>query len=269
MRRIACLLLLLAGLPVVAAERVVSLAPSLTDMVLELNAADRLVGVLDGGPRPAALEGLASVGRYGQVNLEQVLSLRPDLLLVWPGAVPQAQLARLKSFGIPIYLADPHRLDDVARQLRELGEALGRKEQGDELARHFEERLQALRSQYRRERPLSVFYQVWNRPLYTLGGNQIISDALSVCGGRNLFADLSLPAPQVSQEAVLARDPEVILAGSHAELQLWTQMPQLSATRLGQLWPIPDKSLERPSYAMLDATEKLCRLLAGAHPADR
>ncbi|WEJ72960.1 MULTISPECIES: cobalamin-binding protein [unclassified Pseudomonas] len=268
MRRLLCLLSLLLALPLAAAERVVSLAPSLTDMVLELGAADRLVGVLDGGPRPPGLDGLASVGRYGQVNLEQVLNLRPDLLLVWPGAVPEAQLARLKSFGIPLYIADPHRLEDVARQLRELGERLGRQEQGQVLAKHFEERLQTLRSQFHRERPLKVFYQVWNRPLYTLGGNQIISDALGVCGGRNLFADLSLPAPQVSQEAVLARDPEVILGGSHAELQSWTQMPQLTATRLGQLWPIPDKNLERPSYAMLDATEKLCRLLAGAKVTD-
>lgn len=267
MCRLLCLFALLAALPLAAAERVVSLAPSLTDMVLELDAADRLVGVLDGGPRPQALAGLVSVGRYGQVNLEQVLALRPDLLLVWPGAVPEAQLARLKSFGIPIYLADPHRLDDIARQLRELGERLGRKPQGEALAQRFEARVEALRSQYHRERPLKVFYQVWNRPLYTLGGNQVISDALSLCGGRNVFADLSLPAPQVSQESVLARDPDVILAGSHAELQLWTQMPQLTATRLGQLWPIPDKNLERPSYAMLDATEKLCRLLASAHSA--
>lgn len=267
MRRFFCLFALFVALPLAAAERVVSLAPSLTDMVLELDAADRLVGVLDGGLRPPALEGLPSVGRYGQVNLEQVLAMRPDLLLVWPGAVPDAQLARLKSFGIPIYLADPHRLEDVARQLRELGERLGRRDRGEALAKRFEVRVQALREQYHRERPLKVFYQVWNRPLYTLGGNQIISDALGLCGGRNLFADLSLPAPQVSQEAVLARDPEVILAGSHAELQLWTQMPQLSATRLGQLWPIPDKNLERPSYAMLYATEKLCRLLSGAHPA--
>lgn len=266
MRRLLCLFALLAALPLAAAERVVSLAPSLTDMVLELDAADRLVGVLDGGPRPPGLEGVPSVGRYGQVNLEQVLALRPDLLLVWPGAVPEAQPTRLRSFGIPVYLADPHRLDDVARQLRELGEQLGNAERGRKLSQYFAEHLQSLRTQYHREQPLRVFYQVWNRPLYTLGGNQVISDALAVCGGRNVFADLSLPAPQVSQESVLARDPDVILAGSHAELQLWTQMPQLTATRLGQLWPIPDKNLERPSYAMLDATEQLCRLLATAKP---
>ncbi|MFK8402634.1 cobalamin-binding protein [Pseudomonas sp. BGr12] len=264
MRRLLCLLLLLAGLPVAAAERVVSLAPSLTDMVVELGAGDRLAGLLDGGPRPESLKDLPSVGRYGQVNLEQILALQPDLLLVWPGAVPEAQLQRLTSVGIPVYVADPHRLEDIARQFRELGERLGRAEKGRELAQAFEARMAQLRTQYHRAPPLKVFYQVWDRPLYTVGGRQIISEALEVCGGRNLFADLDLPAPQVGQEAVLARDPQVIVAASEDQLRSWTGMQQLSATRLRQLWVVPDRNLEKPSFAMLDATEKLCRLLSKA-----
>lgn len=268
MRRFLCLLLLLAGLPVTAAERVVSLAPSLTDMVLELGASDRLVGVLDGGPRPALLKGLPSVGRYGQVNLEQILALQPDLLLVWPGAVPDAQLQRLKAVGVPVYVADPHRLEDISRQFRELGERLGQAQKGHVLARMFDARIGELRRQYRREQPLSVFYQVWDRPLYTVGGRQIISEALEVCGGRNLFGDLELPAPQVGQEAVLARDPQVILAASDEQLRGWSGMPQLTAARLKQLWVVPDRNLEKPSFAMLEATEKLCRLLAGARGGD-
>ncbi|MBB4866025.1 vitamin B12 transport system substrate-binding protein [Pseudomonas nitritireducens] len=268
MRRLLCLLLLLAGLPVTAAERVVSLAPSLTDTVLELGAAGRLVGVLDGGPRPDSLKALPSVGRYGQVNLEQILALQPDLLLVWPGAVPDAQLQRLKALGIPLYVADPHRLEDISRQLRELGERLGQAQKGRELAQAFDSRIAQLQAQYRRERPLKVFYQVWDRPLYTVGGRQIISQALEVCGGRNLFADLDLPAPQVGQEAVLARDPQVILAASEDQLRSWSGMRQLSATRLGQLWVVPDRNLEKPSFAMLEATGKLCRLLAGARAGD-
>ncbi|MBD9504681.1 cobalamin-binding protein [Pseudomonas sp. PDM23] len=264
MRRLLCLLLLLAGLPVAAAERVVSLAPSLTDMVLELGAGDRLAGLLDGGPRPESLKDLPSVGRYGQVNLEQILALQPDLLLVWPGAVPEAQLQRLTSVGIPVYVADPHRLEDIARQFRELGERLGRAEKGRELAQAFEARMAQLRTQYHRAPPLKVFYQVWDRPLYTVGGRQIISEALEVCGGRNLFADLDLPAPQVGREAVLARDPQVIVAASEDQLRSWTGMQQLSATRLRQLWVVPDRNLEKPSFAMLDATEKLCRLLSKA-----
>lgn len=268
MHRFLCLLLLLASLPVAAAERVVSLAPSLTDMVLELGAADRLAGLLDGGPRPQSLKGLPSVGRYGQVNLEQILALQPDLLLVWPGAVPDAQLQRLRAVGIPLYVADPHHLEDISRQFREMGERLGQAEKGRALAEAFDVRMAQLRAQYRREQPLRVFYQVWDRPLYTVGGRQIISEALEVCGGRNLFADLDLPAPQVGQEAVLARDPQVILAASDDQLRTWTGMQQLSATRLQQLWVVPDRNLEKPSFAMLDATEKLCRLLAGAKADD-
>jgi vitamin B12 transport system substrate-binding protein len=268
MRRFLCLLLLLAGLPVAAAERVVSLAPSLTDMVLELGAADRLAGVLDGGPRSESLSHLPSVGRYGQVNLEQILALQPDLLLVWPGAVPEVQLQRLKAMGIPLYVADPHRLEDISRQFRELGERLGRAEQGRELAQTFDAQMTQLRAQYRRKQPLRVFYQVWDRPLYTVGGRQVISEALGVCGARNLFADLDLPAPQVGQEAVLARDPQVILAASEEQLRSWAGMPQLSATRLKQLWVVPDRNLEKPSFAMLSATEKLCQLLGGAKPGN-
>ncbi|MEF0595549.1 cobalamin-binding protein, partial [Pseudomonas aeruginosa] len=128
----------------------------------------------------------------------------------------------------------------------------------------FREGMRRLAERYRRDKPLKVFYQVWDRPLYTIGGRQVISDALRVCGAENLFGDLPQPAPQVSVEAVLARDPAVIVAGSHAQLELWRQWPALAATRRGQLYRIEDKNLERPSFAMLAATEKLCRSLAGA-----
>jgi vitamin B12 transport system substrate-binding protein len=109
-----------------------------------------------------------------------------------------------------------------------------------------------------------VFYQVWDTPLYTLGGQQIVSDALKVCGAQNLFADLSLPAPQVSIEAVLQRDPDVVLAADTRQLEAWQRWPQMTATARQQLWRVPDKGLERPSWQMLDATERLCEVLAGA-----
>lgn len=269
MRILLAALLLALGLPSLAAQRVVSLAPSMTDSVLELGAGARLVGVLDGDERPAQLAALPSLGRYGQLNLERLLSLRPDLVLVWPGSIPEAQMARLRNLGLTLYVAEPHRLEDIPKQLEELGALLGAREKGAALAADFRGRIAELRREYARERPLRLFYQVWNRPLYTLGGQQVVSDALQVCGARNLFDDLRLPAPQVGLEAVLARDPEVILAPTAEQAGEWQAMKQLSAARLGQLWVLPDRNLERPSYAMLAATEKLCRLLAGAKTADR
>lgn len=247
--------------------RVVSLAPSMTEIMLELQADDLLVGVLDGGERPNALRDLPSVGRQGQLNMERLLSLRPDLLLLWPGSVPPAQREQLKRLGITTFSAEPHDLDQLIEQIAAIGERVGRAEQGQQYARALRERLRQLRQQYRRDEPLQVFYQVWDRPLYTLGGRQVVSDALAVCGARNVFADLSQPAPQVSVESVLLRNPQVILAGDQAQLTGWLAWPQLRAVAHAGLLVVPDKGLERPSGQMIEATARLCALLAAKAPA--
>ncbi|WP_137970794.1 cobalamin-binding protein [Pseudomonas sp. F(2018)] len=257
-----CLLLL--SLPLCAAERVVSLAPSMSEIMLELGAEERLVGVLDSGERPPGLEHVASVGRHEAVGVESLLALKPDLLLLWPNSVTEAQLEQLRGFGIPIYVGEPRDLSELAEQFAEIGERVGRAERGRELRQRFRDGMARLRDRYRRDTPLPVFYQIWPEPLYTIGGQQIIGEALAVCGARNVFADLQLPAPQVNVEAVLGREPEVILGGSAAELAHWRAWPQLPAVRRGQLWALPDKGLERPSFQMLAATEKLCALLGSA-----
>ncbi|MBY8956922.1 cobalamin-binding protein [Pseudomonas sp. MIS38] len=259
--RLAVLLLACAG-PVLASLRVVSLAPSLSEIVVELGSADLLVGVLDAGERPAAIADVPSVGRYGQLDMERLLSLKPDLLLLWPGSVGPAQRDQLKRLNIPTYVAEPHNLEQLSAQIETIAAQLGRPERGTKLAADLRQKLDDLRQRYRRDTPLTVFYQVWDKPLYTVGGGQIISDALEVCGARNVFADLSLPAPQVSIEAVLQRDPQVILAGDQAQLDAWKAWPQVSAVAHGQLLLISDKGLERPSGQMIEATAKLCQLIA-------
>ncbi|MBK5527345.1 cobalamin-binding protein [Pseudomonas sp. TH06] len=257
---LAVLLLAVSG-PALASLRVVSLAPSLSEIVVELDSADLLVGVLDAGERPAAIAGVPSVGRYGQLDMEQLLSLKPDLLLLWPGSVGPAQRDQLKRLNIPTFVAEPHSLEQLSAQIEAIAARLGRPERGEKLAADLRKQLADLRQRYRRDAPLKVFYQVWDKPLYTVGGGQIISDALEVCGARNVFADLSLPAPQVSIEAVLQRNPEVILAGDQAQLDAWKSWPQVAAVAQGKLLLVTDKGLERPSGQMIEATAKLCRLI--------
>lgn len=263
MRSVWLAVLLLAACGhAVAVERVVSLAPSLTEIVVELGAADLLVGVLDAGERPAELREVPSVGRYGQLDMEQLLSLKPDLLLLWPGSVGPAQREQLQRLNIPTYVAEPHNLDQLTTQIEAIAQQLGRPERGAAVASGLRQRLDSLRQRYGRDEPLRVFYQVWDRPLYTVGGGQIISAALHVCGARNVFAELTLPAPQISIEAVLQRDPQVILASDQAQLDAWKRWPQVAAVKQGRLLLVADKGLERPSGQMIEATAKLCRLLA-------
>lgn len=263
MRRLWLAVLLLAlSSPALAGLRVVSLAPSLSEIVVELDSADLLVGVLDAGERPAAIADVPSVGRYGQLDMERLLSLKPDLLLLWPGSVGAGQRDQLKRLNIPTFIAEPHTLTQLAAQIEAIAEQLGRPERGAKRAAELRAQLEGLRQRYQRDVRLRVFYQVWDKPLYTVGGGQIISDALEVCGARNVFADLNLPAPQVSIEAVLQRDPEVIVASDQAQLGAWKVWPQVAAVRQGRLLLVTDKGLERPSGQMISATAKLCQLIA-------
>lgn len=258
MRRWLAILLLAFSAQGLAVERVVSLAPSLSEIVAELGAADLLVGVLDGGDRPVALANVPSVGRYGQLDMERLLSLKPDLILLWPGSVGPAQREQLQRLNIPVYVAEPHSLEQLTTQVQAIAEQLGRADTGRQLAAQLRQRLAQLRQRYQRAEPVRVFYQVWNQPLYTVGGGQIISDALSVCGARNVFDDLKLPAPQVSIESVLQRNPEMILVGDQAQKESWKVWPAMAArVRL-----VPDKGLERPSGQMLEALARLCQVIA-------
>ena len=257
-RRWLAVLLLALSAQALAAERVVSLAPSLSEIVAELGAADVLVGVLDGGDRPAALAQVPSVGRYGQLDMERLLSLKPDLILLWPGSVGPAQRAQLQRLNIPVYVAEPHSLEQLTTQVQAIAEQLGRAEAGRQLAAQLRQRLVELRQRYQRAEPLRVFYQVWNQPLYTVGGGQIISDALNVCGARNVFDDLKLPAPQVNIESVLQRDPEMILVGDQAQQDAWKVWPAMAE----RVRVVPDKGLERPSGQMLEAVGRLCQVIA-------
>ena len=153
---LAVLLLAVSG-PAAAVERVVSLAPSLSEIVVELGSADLLVGVLDAGERPAELKSLPSVGRYGQLDMEQLLSLKPDLLLLWPGSVGPAQREQLRRLNIPTYVAEPHNLEQLTAQIEAIASQLGRPERGVSLAEKLRQRLDSLRQLYRRDVPLGCF----------------------------------------------------------------------------------------------------------------
>lgn len=249
-------------LPLQAAERVISLAPSLTEMMLDLQAEQTLVGILDGGPRPAALAHVASVGQFAQFELETMLSLQPDLVLYWPSSISKTQLAQLRTLGLPVFSAHAQSMDELAEQFAQLGPQVGAQQRGAELTAQLQQRLAQMRARYQRAVPLRVFYQVWDSPMYTLGGKQIISDALRVCGAENIYADLSLSAPQVSIESVIARDPDVILLGSERLAAMWQAWPVLRAVKRGQVLEVPDHGLERPSLQMFAALEQLCEHLA-------
>lgn len=265
MRLLILAFLLAFSLPSLAASRVISLTPALSEIMIELDSADLLVGILDGGERPAALAEVASVGSFGQFSVEALLRLQPDLILAMPRSISPAQQQQLIDLQLPVLELEPSTLEQLGDQFITIARAIGRPERGETLQARFNERIQSLKQHYRQENetPRRVFYQVWDQPLFTIGGKQIITDALRLCGMENIFSDLTLPAPQVGLETVLQRDPEIILAGSRAQLDKWKRWPQLSAVHEQRLWLVPDSGLERPSYQMVEATAHLCARVWG------
>ncbi|MEQ1663297.1 MAG: cobalamin-binding protein [Thiobacillus sp.] len=244
-------------------QRIITLTPHLTELVFAVGAGAQLVGVDSASDFPASARSLPRVGDFSRVNLERVLALKPDLVLVWQDGNRAVDIHGLQQQGLPVMQTHATGIRDVARLLRLVGQATGRGRTGDAAARRFEADLAVLRSPAR-PTPLRVFYQVWDRPLMTVGGVHWISDALAVCGARNVFADLRGLSPVVSREAVLRRAPDLIVSGSDAPdpRPQWQRFVSVPAVKKGAFVRLDADRLHRPSPRLTEGVKALCQALA-------
>jgi iron complex transport system substrate-binding protein len=255
------------------ARRIVSLAPFVTELLFAAGAGGSVAGVSEFSDYPEAARSLPRIGGGGGLDLEAILSLQPDLVIAWQSGNPAQQVERLRSLGLAVYLSEPRRLEDIPATLERFGRLAGTGPLAARESAAFQQRLAALRRRYADRPEISVFYQIWERPLMTVNGEHLISDVIRLCGGRNVFSDLPVLAPQIAFEAVLAADPDVMVAGSEAgvssqPLGPWRAWPELAAVQAGRLYTIPRELLVRHTPRILEGAERLCRLLEAARPAD-
>lgn len=251
------------------ARRIVSLAPHLTELLYAAGAGEKLVGAVDYSDYPQAAQRLPRVGGYSRPDVEAIAMARPDLVVAWQSGNPPAALEKLRALGIPVYVSQPDRIADVAVELERLGTLAGSEAAAKAAAARFRQRLADLEQRYRQRPPVAVFYQIWKQPLMTINDRQIISDAIRLCGGRNVFGRLPVLAPTVTVEAVLAENPEVIVASGMGDerpewLDDWRRWPQLTAVRRNNLFFIPPQEIQRHTPRLLDGAEKLCQALETA-----
>lgn len=245
-------------------QRIVSLAPHITELIYAVGASRQLVAADTSSDYPPAAKLLPRIGDYSRINFERIVALKPDLIIGWRSGNRAADIYRLRQMGIPVLLTDANLLTDVARLLRLMGQTTGHVNESERAAQAFETRLQKLRARYASTIPRRVFYQVWDKPLMTVGGQHWINDAITLCGGHNIFADLQGAAPLVSQESVLTRAPEVIISGDDAPDQrsMWQRFPRLPAVQRRALIRINADALHRPTPRVLDGVATLCREIA-------
>lgn len=248
------------------AKRIVSLAPHVTELLYAAGGAGRIVGVVRHSDFPAAALALPQVGDHNRLDLERILSLKPDLLVVWLHGGAARQLEPLRKLGIPLFYSDPRRLEDIPSTVERLGRLLHTEPQAQANAAEFRKNLAALAARYRQRSPVRAFYQVWDQPLYTLNGDTILSDVLQLCGGENVFANLAIKAPVVSVEAVVAANPEAIFSGDSRQrtdnpLDRWKSFPSLVAVRQKNLFLVNADLLNRATPRIVDGAADLCAKL--------
>ena len=248
------------------ARRIVSLAPHITELLYAAGAGDRIVGAVEYSDFPAPARALPRVGDNERLDLERIAALKPDLLIVWLHGAAQRQLAQLRRLGIPIFHSEPRTLVDIAGALRAFGRLAGTDAVADRAAREYSRRLAALSDLHRDALPVRVFLQIWNAPPMTVNDRHLISDALRLCGGRNIFGAAPVLAPTVNTEAVIAANPEAIVAmGTDARrpdwIDDWKKWPRLTAVKKNHLYNVPSALLTRHTPRILDGVEMMCSYL--------
>jgi len=252
--------------------RIVSLAPGTTAMLFAAGAAHCLVGTIAHSDEPAEAARVPIVGDAETLDFEQLLALRPTVVVVAVDVVQRVRIDRIRALGIPVYQVHVTRLAQMPVSLRGLGKLAGTEAVANRKADELDAELAALDRKFRNRSPVRVLYQIWDRPIYTIGGKHVITDALQLCGAVNVFADLETAAPAVTREAAVLRNPQLILAsappGAADEwLVEWRKFPALSAVRAGQLVSRVDPRIDRMGPSVIEATGELCKVIDDSRTA--
>lgn len=248
------------------AERVVTLAPHATELVFAAGGGERIVGTVGYSDYPPAAKDIPRVGDHKQIDIERIIALKPDLLIVWLHGNSERQLEHIRKLGIPFFYSEPHKLDDIPHSVQRIGQLLGTEKQAMQTADEQKRQLVKLAAQYRKRSTVRVFYQVWSRPLYTLNGKHIMTDAIRLCGGENIFAGLSTTSPTVSIESVLSENPEVIITGDRKDktktsLDIWEPYGTMLAVQRNNLFSIDADLLNRAGPRLIAGAAAVCEKL--------
>jgi len=259
-----------AGLTVTVdkpAMRVVSVAPHVTELLFAAGGGERIVGAVNYSDYPEAAKRITRIGSNREIDMELLISLKPDLIVAWRHNSSARQIEMVRQLGVPVFESDPQTLDSIPSSVLRLGQLMGTDAAAKIEAAQLREKLASLRAQYANRSPVRTFYQVWDKPLYTLSGKHIITDAMHLCGGENIFDKLTVTAPIVTLESVLQENPEVIIATAeknYGGVALWKPYGTLQAVRSNNLFTLDGHLLNRAGPRMIQGTAAMCEVLEQA-----
>jgi iron complex transport system substrate-binding protein len=246
-----------------AANRVVSLAPNITEMLYAAGAGKQLVGVSSFSDYPKAATHLPIVANASEINLEKIISLKANWVFVLPENAHAAAMSILRHEGVHIVLVKVKHLNDIPKTMIQMGKLLGTEKIAKHAAKRWRQRLKQLHTSTKH---LRVFYQLSAKPLLTLGKSSLINEVISRCGGVNVYDQTKGAAPEVDVESVIAQKPDVILisqfAGDQVDVkEAWRRWTMIPAVLHNRLETIPSSLIDRPGPRILIGATQICRAL--------
>jgi iron complex transport system substrate-binding protein len=256
----------------VPAQRIISLAPNITEVLFHIGAGDQIVGADEYSNYPEAAKQILRVNNHAAANYELILSLKPDLVIAWQSGNGDKIINPLRKLGIPVFVVETHQIERIPNLFRRFGQLSGNNDLAQQRIEEFTQRLQLLGDAQTGKSVVRTFYQIWDQPLITLNGKHMVSDVIELCGGINIFADAVPLVPYVNIESIVAADPQVIIAGGSQEEQpgwfsSWQQWTGISAVQHKQIYLIPADLMQRHSVRILDGAQMMCDYLDSARTA--
>jgi len=247
------------------ADRLITLSPHLTELVFAAGAGKNLVATVAYSEYPQAAAKLPRIGDAFRIDVERVLTLAPDLVIAWDSGNPRQAIARIVSLGIPVWSVEIREPDEIAGVIKAIGDASGRTQAAGVAAADFQSKLNKLSRRYSSRQMLDYFFQIDDKPLYTINGQHLISKGLSLCGGHNIFHDLPGLSFQVTHESVIVADPVAMFAPVRENepnpLAIWLDWPSMQAVRENSLFTLPADKISQATPRLLDALEIACSVL--------
>jgi len=247
------------------ARRIISLAPHTTELLFAAGAGDRIVGTMEYSDYPDAAKTIPRIGNSSLLDMERIVTLKPDLIVVWLHGSSASHLEKLRTLGVPIFHNEPRTLADIPRSLLQFGMLAGTQSEAQRAANAFSSQVASLRARYADKDRVTLFWQVWARPLLTINNRHLINDVVRLCAGRNVFEGLAPLVPSVSVEAVVAADPEAIVttstdatASREDGLDVWRKFSHMRATSHHNLIVLDADMIHRSSPRILDGAAALC-----------
>ncbi len=247
------------------AEKIVTLSPHLTEMVFAAGAGDKIIAAVDWSDYPPVAKALPSIGDAFRVDMELLLKLNPDLVIAWQSGNSAATLDKIAALGIPVWKTELSQLHEVAELILSIGIAAGTETVAKIAAAEFTGKIKQLQNEYSDSPTFRYFMQLYPQPLYTVNSQHLISQGLKLCQGENVFASLSMLAPTVSREAVIAAEPETIFytqantdtdTAQDDPVKQWA--PWLGSSNKPELFALNPDLISRPGPRIINGIRQAC-----------